>query len=154
MPAVGDVALIATGGIFGHVIKLAQLLAGYKDWRYNHAAIVVDTSGGLIEASPRGVRRNNMRAYSNTKIVQLHMLPADGERAASLAVSLIGKPYGWVDIAALAISILGYKPAWVRRACLSTNTLVCSQLAAFAAEAGGVTRWGDPFWVVPAELSE
>ena len=95
-----------------------------------------------------------MHAYGNTKIVQLRMLPADGEHAASLAVSLIGKPYGWVDILALAISILGYKPAWVRRACLSTNTLVCSQLAAFAAQAGGVNRWGDPFWVVPAELSE
>ena len=154
MPAVGDVVLIATGGIFGYVIKLAQLLAGYKDWRYNHAAIVVDTSGGLIEASPRGVRRNNMRAYGDAKVVPLRMLPADGERATATAVSLLGRPDGYIDILALAISILGYKPAWARRACLSTDTLVCSQLAAFAAEAGGVNRWGDPFWVVPAELSE
>ena len=151
---VGDIIAVHTGGVFARIIQAAQFLSGWADWRYNHAGVVSRITGGevfVVEAAPTGVREVPMR-YKDWRAIPFDFTPTQQTQVRNALLARLGTPYGFVDIGALALLTLGWRPRWVETVCRRTNTVVCSQLAALAVEAGGVKRYGDWFWVIPAQL--
>lgn len=122
LPPRASFVLVRTRGLGAIAIRLAQRLAGVPS-RYNHAAFVVNDSGGILEAEPAGARLANLAEYtgpgfewiSSDLPVQLHLAqagePAGGDAEARLRNLLIyviaaryaGKGYAWLDYAALLL---------------------------------------------------
>ena len=125
---------------------------------FNHAGLCVDART-VIEAQPGGARRSPIDGYlgANTVWSTGYALTAAQRTAiVAAAVTLLGTPYGWGDIAAIALAQqrlgrfhridalipYGRQPWWVRRLA-RPDRLICSQLVDLAHLLGGVHLFAD-----------
>ena len=153
IPEPGDILAIHTTQFFSRLIQAAQWLKWRKEgeWKYNHTAIYIG-DGKVVEANPWGVSIDDLSQYSENNYLVLS-ITGDRNAAVEKAKSLIGTPYGWVDIIAFIFLIGGADPKWVDNIMRRLSTLVCSQVAALAMQAAGDNTFEDPYLVVPAQIA-
>ncbi len=142
--------------IRGRLIRVGQRLryrgraAKYTYW--NHAALVVDRDGGIVEALGTGVARRSLHDYDPTQYTLVRITASEEDRAeaAAFACAVIGAEYGWVTIASIALSLVtGGKLAFA-----IDGQLICSGLVARALERTTLIFRHDPARIMPAELAE
>lgn len=135
MPNPGDIGLVPIPGQVGFLIRVGQWLNGDGFHDFEHAFVYVG-NGGVVEAEPGGARYNQLSHYG-TDIVWLHCPQEHGAAVAKAALGFLGTPYSFLDYFALAALRLRLPSVLIRRYVRSTKHMICSQLAAQAAENGG-----------------
>lgn len=152
----GDFVLVHSPMFISKVIRFGQRLrfrgADRKFAYFNHAAVVVNTAGDLIEATGSGVRRNHITEYDAKEYVVVHTNLSSEDQAEMLNYidSCLGDKYGFITIASIAISLLtgtkfnfGYE-----------GHMICSGLVATGLERGPVIFDKDAVNIMPADLAK
>jgi hypothetical protein len=149
----GDILAIHTTQFFSRMIQTAQWFRWRKEgeWKYNHSAVYIG-DGKIVEANPWGVAIDDLSQYPEEDYLVLS-IKGDRKAAVEKAKSLVGTPYGWVDIIAFIFLICGADPKWVDNIMRNLSTLVCSQVSALSAQAAGDDTFEDPYLVVPAQIA-
>lgn len=150
-PQPGDIGLCKITGAGGKAIRFAQWLNGDGYADYEHAFVY--TGGGeIVEAMPGGaVRVENWHPDA----VYLRCPDRYRDEVAGCARLLVGRPYSFADYAAIAAHRLHIPAPHLRRYIATSKHMICSQLADYAAEAGGWEIFQDGRWpgdVTPGDL--
>lgn len=152
-PGVGDFGVVPIPGRMGRLIRLGQWLNGDGYADYEHAFVVVDDTR-VVEARPSGAGYAPLGRLG----AMYYMCPEDHRQAvATAAVSLIGRPYSWLDYFALAAVRfhLPLSASLMRKRIQASGELICSQLVDLAYQMGGVQLFDDgrdPGDVTPSDL--
>jgi uncharacterized protein YycO len=135
---------------FGQSLRYRGTTAKYTYW--NHTALIVDSTGAIVEALGTGVAKRSIHDYDPTQYTVVRIDASDEDRleAATFATSSVGAHYGWVTIVSLAFSLLtGGKFAFA-----IDGQLICSGLVARSLERTTAIFKHDPARIMPAELAE
>jgi hypothetical protein len=146
------------GSLDGPMISFGQSLRYQRKYCWaNHAALVVNEQGGLIEAKSKGVIFGDAKTYRELDYYLIDPWAnfadddwvkhqrADAVRYAQL---MLDTKYGWLTDMSLGITFL----TGLRFVFGKTNTVICSGLVAAAI---GDPEWrADPSHVPPAQLAE
>ena len=115
------------------------------DWAtnsaYNHAFMIVDNSGTLVEATPHGVRWGSLTEYAGHPIVLNTgetLTNVECALAAVTARGYVGRKYGWGDILRLALARFGFHSRLLDRHVASEMDVICSQLVAEVGHTAGL----------------
>lgn len=153
MPNPGDLFVVHTDGWVGRVIRWFTRSA------FNHAGVVVDSTGGTVEAKPSGAARGNLADYTTDRVLTGSPLPlTDVQRQLIVnnALALLGTPYGWLDIVSLALLRAGVTIRPVMARVARYDRLTCAELADLAYRRAGLHLFHDDrpsFDVTPADLA-
>lgn len=137
----GDIGATTGPAAVSRLIQMGQRLHGDRFYKWNHIFVVVDSTGGTVEALGHGVARSSLMDHGQV----LHLgCPAgvDRARVVEFALSKLGVEYGYLDDVLLGVDCLTRA-----RLCWRGDSLICSELGALALEAGG---WRSP---LPAALT-
>jgi hypothetical protein len=148
---------------FGRKIRLPNLL-GYaimlQTWsKYCHAFIYIG-DGKIVEAQPKGAAISSLAKYNLNKVVWSTDALLDSQRQAVVAkaLSLVGKPYGFLDIFAQALVRFGFRNVWLWHQVEREDRYICSQLVATCGEAADAITWlcgeDNAALVTPAQLAK
>jgi hypothetical protein len=175
----GSFFLVSVQGLAGFGIGLGQALAGAPS-RYEHAGIVLDTDGTILEAEPGGARIANISEYDGRPLlvsdgpVQREVQRYAARRGTAIsgppewfdsvcrghvvaeARKLVGVPYSPTDYLALALLHLHLPSKWIRRRVESSGHMICSQLVDAVYLRAGIHLFDDgrlPGDVMPADLA-
>jgi uncharacterized protein YycO len=152
-PRPGDFGVVPIPGRGGELIRWAQWANGDGFYDYEHAFVVVSDTQ-VVEARPSGAGYDRLGRTG----ALYYTCPEDHRTAvAAAAVSLVGRPYSWLDYAALAAVRfrLPLSSAWLRHQVDASGGLICSQLVDLAYLMGGVHLFEDgrqPGDVTPGDL--
>jgi hypothetical protein len=108
---------------------------------FNHAFLVVDANGSLIEATPQGVRHGNLGEYAKHPVVLNtgeDMTDAQRALVALTANGYVGRKYGWDDILRLGLSHFGLHVRWLDHHVSTQMNVICSELVAEVGHAAGL----------------
>lgn len=151
-PRVGDFGVIKSTGIAARLIQLGTIS------RWNHAFIYVG-NGKIIEARPKeGIVLKETSQYDKIAWNQ-HQDLTKAQRTAIVekAQSLIGKTYGFLDIAILGLRILGFKfikGKFLEKLAMRQG-IICSELVAICYDSSGINLIDKPeHLVTPGDLAE
>lgn len=150
----GDVGLAHGSGLADWAIRFAEARRyGTKspEPRWNHAFMIVDAAGSLIEAQGRGMVRDTMdHEYANTEYVILRppYPPAGAHRAVGAMEGMLGSRYGYVEIASEAVAFMTQTKLRFGVA----GQHICSGAVSFAVDQGGVPMGDDEEWNSPADV--
>lgn len=150
-PKPGTYGCVRTGGFYAWLIRV-----GTRS-EYNHA-FIVHTGGRIIESDPGGARWSTLDAYAGHEVMYCpdYLDDATREKITAKAETLLGTPYGWLDIARLSLRCLGVQWKWLTTAADNEKSMICSQLVAACGEAGRVD-WNcgreAPAAVTPGDLA-
>lgn len=152
-PPIGSYFVVRTHGFVPWVIRRAT-----HSWA-DHAGVVTDPDGGIVEAEPGGARRGHLSEYAGCRIaVNLGEVMTDvqRDRVAVAALGMVGVAYNDLDIADLGLEALGAHWRRLARWASDDGELICSQLVAKAGQAADVD-WlcgrDNPVQVTPADLA-
>jgi hypothetical protein len=126
-PPVGSYAVVRTRGLVPWLIRVATHSP------YDHAFVLVDDRGGIIEAEPGGVQRNHIGQYLGCKMAVNSaeaMTDAQRNTVAHEAEQLVGVAYNDLDIASLGLEALGWHWRWLAKVAAGDHKLICSALVA------------------------
>jgi uncharacterized protein YycO len=104
----------------------------------NHALLVADDDGGIIEARPQGVRRGTLSEYAGAyAVANVAEKMTDADRAAvvKFAEGMLNAPYNYAAIASIGLEDMGVRWKWLMRLARADRALICSQLIAEAGNA-------------------
>lgn len=152
----GDFILTHGGKLYDRLTQWAQSLRMHggdrKYTRWNHAAILVDTHGAIIEADGKGVCLENLSKYQPTEYYLVHIDASQEDRAeeVSFARSCLGKPYGKVTICSIFLSLI----TGTTLAFGLDGTEICSGLVAQSLVRTNVIFDKDPTHIMPADLAK
>lgn len=157
-PLPGDFILTHGTAWFNKCIQIGQKLRFHgKDRKYtcwDHAAMVVDEQGGLIEAAGPGVRRATLLQYQDIEyhFVRLGTSVNDTDRAEAVAFAewSLGEKYGWLTIACIGLGLL----TGGRLTFGFEGQQICSGLVARALERTPAIFDRDPEDIMPADLAK
>ena len=153
----GDFILTHGNDLYDKLIRFGQALrfvGGDRKYTYwNHAAIIVDEQGTLIEALSNGVSKTNISKYKPVEyhLVRLGTTADDFDRieAVRFAQWSLGEKYGWLTIMSIAIGLLtggrftfGYE-----------GQVICSGLVARAMERTSAIFNRNAEDMMPADLA-
>jgi uncharacterized protein YycO len=151
----GDFILTHHHHPVSRMIRLAQKVRG-RERRYSywsHAALIVDADGSLVEAESKGVVRSPLSKYAAQEyhLVDLGDSADDRDRkqAAAFAESLVGQPFGMLDMFSVALSLFTGAKVNVSYA----SHLMCSALVARALERTDAIFDDEPTHMLPADLA-
>lgn len=145
----GDFALVRTNGVIGWLIRVVTRS------QYNHARLIVADNGTVLEANPTGAEVGHVRA--GDVVVSVPLTDEQRAQIPFVAIHLLGRPYGFLDVAALGLSRLGLRIPSVRRRIANPRTLFCSQLVDLAWANVGFQAFADgrtPQDVTPGDLDD
>ena len=154
----GDFILTHENDLFGRLIQFAQAIryhgADRKYTWWNHAALIVDEQGSLIEALSQGVSQTNISHYTPAEyhLVRLGSTANDEDRAEAVrfARSAVGDTYGWLTIINITLRLLtGGKLAFV-----IDGQFICSGLVARAMERTRAVFDRNTEGIMPADLAK
>lgn len=151
LPKTGDFMVTATSGIVGRLIRLIT------HSKVNHAAICI---GGnyIIEAEARGVRINTVSAYPKAIWSDMTLTDMQRQKSYDEAVSLLGTPYSFLDIAAqFFVRVFGWHaPKWALDRLADPGHLQCAQVVELVYERIGIDLLhGKPMGLIsPEDLLE
>jgi uncharacterized protein YycO len=151
----GDFILTHAHHPVSHMLRLAQKVRGrerkYSYW--SHAAVIVDKDGSLVEAESRGVVRSPLSKYDPTEYHLVHLGRTadkrDRKQVAAFAESLVGQPFGYLDMFSVGISLFTGAKINVSYA----SHLMCSALVARALERTDAIFPDEPAHMLPADLA-
>lgn len=158
-PGRGDFGVVSTPGLAAEIIRWGT------ESNVNHAFLYVG-DGLLIEARPGGAGYAHIDKYNGLTVEwSTGAVPLDDVQRLKViahARTLVGTPYGWLDILAIGLTQrragrlinVDAPPWWVRRV-NDTHTLICSQLVDLAYYLAGVDLFTDtrlPGLVSPGDL--
>lgn len=148
----GDIALVSSRGIVDLVIRLAQhRFFPPEEAQWNHAVLIADESGGIIEALANGITYSDIYKYRNKKLKYLHInYESEENRRAAVIYALhqINLGYGFREFFDLLLSAFIKLPFRIR----DKNENVCSVMVALALQKGGIKLIKNPYDYCPAEL--
>ena len=143
----GNYGVVKTSSFVGWLIRLGTFS------RWNHAVISIG-DGKIVEALTRGVVISPQDKYPIIAWNR-HESLSDEKRAiiVARALSLVGEPYGFFDIALLALRILGLKIFAEKflGKLARTRGYICSELVA---ECYAIPEMGEAYLVTPENLAE
>ena len=129
--------------------RLTQI-ATHSQW--NHAALITDISGELVEATAKGLRTGSLESYnSNRFLVRItDFTSADRVRMVNYAKMMLGlhESYGILTIISIVFKILTHS----RLVVTLDKTLICSQFVANCLFIGGYPWTRDTTLITPADL--
>ncbi len=111
-PRPGDFILTHSDELSGRLIRFGQGLRIYGGDRrfthWNHAALLVDDRGGIMEALGAGVKRGNLSKYTGTEyhLIRIEAAPVDRDEVVRFGVWCLNQPYGWLTIVSIAFTLL------------------------------------------------
>lgn len=149
----GDLFVVRTRTLAGWVIRW------FTRSPYSHAGIIVDRDGGTVEAKASGAVRGHLADYRGCPMLVGAPVPlTPGERRAivTAAVSLLGTPYGWLDLLSLAALQYGIRPKFIRDRVARYDRLTCAELTDQAYRKAGIHLFADGrpcMDVVPGDLA-
>lgn len=151
----GDVGLQRNNNLMGWLIRVGDGIWAHKHdvpaEPYNHALIYVG-DGVAVQGEPGGANKTRIHKGSQIDWFRWVTPLTDGQRQdiAAAAVSLVGTPYNWLDIAALTLRCVGWnvqrrsgKLTWVGRRIEDSKHLVCSALVDKALTVAGLHPFED-----------
>lgn len=154
----GDFILVKGKGLQGWLIKFGQQLrihgADRKYVQWSHAALIVDSAGGLIEAVGKGVRKASLDDYLNRpyRIYRIKASDEDREQVVAFARWALQEhaKYGPLTIVSIALSMLtGSKLRFS-----VDGQFVCSGLVASALQRTGSIFNRSATHIAPADLAK
>lgn len=151
----GDFILTHRHHPVSRMIRLAQKVRGrerkYSYW--SHAAVIVDVDGSLVEAESRGVVRSPLSKYSPEEYHLVDLGDTADERdrkqVAAYAESLVGQPFGFLDMFSVGLSLFTGAKVNVSY----ESHLMCSALVARALERTDAIFHDEPSHMLPADLA-
>ena len=151
----GDFILTHAHHPVSRMLRLAQKVRGrerkYSYW--SHAAVIVDTDGSLVEAESRGVIRSPLSKYEPEEYHLVDLGKSADERdrkqVAAFAESLVGQPFGFLDMFSVGLSLFTGAKINVSYA----SHLMCSALVARALERTDAIFQDEPSHMLPADLA-
>jgi hypothetical protein len=151
----GDFILTHRHHAVSRLIRVAQRIRG-RERRYSywsHAAVIVALDGTLVEAEVRGVVRSNLSDYAS---LEYHLVrlgdsadARDRRQVAAFAESLVGQPFGFLDLLSVGLSLLTGAKVNISY----ESHLMCSALVARALERTSVIFDDEPAHMLPADLA-
>jgi hypothetical protein len=152
--APGDVGLAHGSGLVDGAIRFAETLRygrGSAEARWNHAFMIVSSSGDLIQAEGQGVVPGTMASdYGHGDYVVLRpSYPSWGaERAKAAMTALLNDHYGYLEIVSEALSFL----VQTKLRFAIEGQQICSGAVSFALDQGGIFMGYDEQWNSPADV--
>jgi hypothetical protein len=154
----GDFLLTHGSAPFSRLIQFGQSLRIHGTDRtftfWNHAALIINEDGDLIEALGGGLTRTNARKYqpNDYAIVPVRAEKADRLQVVRFAEYMADKhpPYGWLTIASIALTLLtGGKFTF-----FIDGQMICSGFVARALERTDAIFNREPVHIMPADLAK
>jgi uncharacterized protein YycO len=151
----GDFILTHAHHPVSRMLRLAQKVRGrerkYSYW--SHAAVIVDEDGSLVEAEARGVVRSPLSKYEFVEYHLVHLGSSaddrDRKQVADFAESLVGQPFGFLDMFSVGLSLFTGAKLNISYA----SHLMCSALVARALERTSAIFNDEPAHMLPADLA-
>lgn len=156
-PQPGDFLLTVISGTTGFWVRLAQAVIG-DTTKYNHAALVIDSDGTLIEAMPGGARLGHLDSYRGQDVYYhraYYLSVEERWKIADLGRQAEGVPYSFADYLALGLTYFGTTPEWLRKYVSNSKRMICSQLVDECFRRAGYDLFTDgrmPENVTPGDL--
>jgi len=123
-PQLGDYGCVHTPGFVGKLIRF------FLKSKVNHAFVYIG-DGNIVEANPTGAAISPLSNYDNVTWSHEKLTKEQRTAICSVAQSLVGTPYGFLDIFFLWLDLLGiqlnFVANWVKR----SDRMICSQLVAY-----------------------
>lgn len=155
-PRPGDFVLTRGSGLFSKLIRIGQMVRIHgRDVKYttiNHAALVIDTKGNVIEANGKTVARAHISQWKETDYVYVKVNADEHDRlqAVEFALAQEGDTYSWVGIVSIALTMLtGAKLNFSM-----DDQWFCSELVAEALERTGKIFPRKTSHIAPADLAK
>ncbi len=152
-PPAGTCVVVRTRGFVPWVIRRAT-----RSW-CDHALIVTDDHGTIVEAVPGGVRTGHLSEYARCPMAANTEEPvtaASRRLIAAAAQTMAGTPYNDLAIVDDGLGALGWHWQWLARHAAGDHELICSALCVKAAAFAGLD-WScgktDPEQVTPGDLA-
>lgn len=152
----GDFILTHGNKMYDRLIHWAQGLQmhgpDHKFTRWNHAALIIDQDGTIVEANGDGVDQNPISKYTPTEYYLVHIQADDVERRNMIAFAkwANGQPYGKLTICSVFLSLLlGSTMIFALQ-----GQEICSGLVARSLERAGYIFDKDPAHIMPADLAQ
>lgn len=126
--------------------------------RFSHAFVIIDESGGIVEAEPFGAQYSHISKYDGREIQFSTTILTDDQRKQIVrtAINDIGTEYNFAGILYLALYLNGIKWQRLLNKIISLPDKFCSQLVAADGVSAGVDEWlcgkEYPQLVTPADL--
>ena len=150
----GDVGLTRGKGFVDWAIRFAEARrygGSSPEARWNHAFMIVDASGALVEAQGHGVVRDSLdHEYRKADYILLRPdYPSGGAAKAVAAMEgMVGSRYGYLEIVSEALAFLTQTKLRFGVA----GEHICSGAVSFAVDQGGVPMGDDEEWNSPADV--
>ena len=155
-PQAGDFVLTHGSAWSSRIIQIGQMLRFHgKDKKFaywNHAAIIINKDGDIIETLGKNVLRRNISVYKQTEYYVVHIKASEEDRrqAAHFAEYCLGEQYGALTVISIAISLLtGLKLSFG-----FDGQQICSGLVARALERTWAIFDEDASHLMPADLAK
>jgi hypothetical protein len=132
-PPTGSYVVINTSGLGAAVIR--RFTHSWAD----HAVIVVNDAGGIVEALPGGVRKGHLAEYAGRRQAACtEGTQAQRAQVAVAALEMVGTAYDELDLVDIGLECVGIRWGWLEREVEKRHSLICSQAAARCGLAGGL----------------
>ena len=151
----GDFILVSTNGVLAKFIRFGQFIRYHGKMKpfstWNHAAMIIDEEGTIIEAVGRGVRYAHIDEYKDVEyyLVNTKLNSQSRTQAVAACKSFIKDKYGWFTIASIAIELI----TGIKLQFSLNNSMICSAVVGQSLWAGGVIFDRNPYQMMPADLA-
>ncbi|HEX8982653.1 MAG TPA: hypothetical protein VF792_07785 [Ktedonobacterales bacterium] len=152
----GDFILTHGNSWLGRLIRVGERLRfrgpDRRYTRWNHAALLVDSDGGLIEADESGVHRAQISKYTAVEYYLVRIQASNDERthAVQFAEWSLHQSFGWLNIISIALSLV----TGIKLDLGLGSQETCSSLVARSLEHAGKIMETDPARAMPADLAK
>jgi len=151
----GDFILVSTNGILAKFIRFGQFIRYHGKMKpfstWNHAAMIIDEEGTIIEAVGRGVRYAHIDEYKDVEyyLVNTKLNSQSRTQAVAACKSFVKEKYGWFTIASITIELI----TGIKLQFSLNNSMICSAVVGQSLWAGGVIFDRNPYQMMPADLA-
>jgi uncharacterized protein YycO len=151
----GDFLLVSTTGILAKFIRFGQFLRYHGKMKpfahWNHAAMVIDEDGSIVEAVGRGVVISNISEYKDVEYyyVSTHLNKQSREQVVAASKNFVKDKYGFVTIISIAMELL----TGIKIQFNASNSIICSAVVSQSLWAGGIIFDRNPYQMMPADLA-
>lgn len=151
----GDFILVSTKGVLAKLIRFGQFIRYHGKMkpfsRWNHAAMIIDEDGTIVEAVGRGVITSNISEYINVEYyyVTTKLNKQSRDQTVSACKSFIKDKYGFLTIVSITLDLI----TGIKMQLTNSNTMICSAVVAQSLWAGGIIFDRNPYQMMPADLA-
>jgi len=142
----GNFIVTSSNSLFDKITHIVTLS------RWNHAGLVTDSNGTIIELETHGIQKSNISEYSKKDyyVVDVDMSKEDRKQTVSYAEYMLKEhsEYGFLTILSIMFKILTHSRLVIKL----DGTLICSEFVAKALAEGGVIWDKDTSLITPADL--